>query len=190
MVLAVDYLGEILERHVGDGSRFGLEVEYAYDGPETAGTAGAVREAIPALGSEFLVLYGDTYLRIDYQDVFGTLLRSGLPALMTVLRNEDRLQPSNAVCVGGRVVAYGKTPPPPGARWIDYGLLAFRADVFDGEARPELADVLGDLAARGNLASYEASERFYDIGTPEALAETESFLGRLEGNDPEAPDRD
>ena len=40
----------------------------------------------------------------------------------------------------------------------------------------DLADLTRDLAAAGQLAGYEATERFYDIGTPEALAETERFL--------------
>ena len=41
---------------------------------------------------------------------------------------------------------------------------------------PDLAQVFTRLAAAGQLAGYEATERFYEIGTPEALAETDAFL--------------
>ena len=161
---------------VGDGSRFGLEISYVHDGPKPAGTAGAVRRALPLLEDEFLVLYGDTYLRIDYADVAQAFRESGLPALMTVLRNRDLLERSNAVFRDGRVTAYDKQSPPQDAEWIDYGLLAFERSVIADGGQDDLADLNRVLAAAGQLAGYEATERFYEIGTPEALAETERFL--------------
>lgn len=179
VVLAVGYRGELIEEHIGDGAPFGLEVRFLHDGPEPVGTAGAVRRTLPLLGEEFLVLYGDTYLRIDYADVARAFRQSGLPALMTVLHNRGRWAPSNAVYAEGRVTAYDKAKPPPGAEWIDYGLLAFRALALEPTGPSDLSDVTRDLAAAGRLAGYPASERFYEIGTPEALAETDAFLSRL-----------
>jgi NDP-sugar pyrophosphorylase family protein len=176
IVMCVGYLGEQLAEAVGDGSRFGVEVEYSYDGPEPAGTAGAVRKALPLLGETFLVLYGDAYLRVDYQDVARTLEESGLPALMTVYRNRGRLDTSNAVYVNGRVVAYDKQSPPPGAEWIDYGVSVFHRSALADTHHADLADVQRELAAFGRLAGYVASLRFYEIGTPAALEETEAFL--------------
>jgi N-acetyl-alpha-D-muramate 1-phosphate uridylyltransferase len=176
IVLSVGYLGEQIEAAIADGSQFGLEIAYVHDGPEPAGTAGAVRRALPVLGDEFLVLYGDTYLRIDYVDVARAFRESGLPALMTVLRNRGRMERSNAVFRDGRVTAYDKQSPPPDAEWIDYGLLAFERSAVDDNVQDDLADLTRDLATAGQLAGYEATERFYDIGTPEALAETERFL--------------
>ncbi len=173
VVMCVGYLGEKLEAEVG--SPFGLDVRYVHDPPELAGTAGAVRGALPLLGDRFLVLYGDTYLRIDYADVDRALAASGKPALMTVLRNEGRWDASNVLFDGERVVRYDKRNPTPDMHWIDYGLGAFRAEAL---ALPgdDLAELYAELARRGELAGYEATERFYEIGTPEALAETSAFL--------------
>ena len=70
---------------------------YSFDAPELDGTLGAMRRAAPLLGERFLVLYGDTYLRIDYVEVARAWQASGLPAMMTVLRNEGRWDTSNAV---------------------------------------------------------------------------------------------
>jgi NDP-sugar pyrophosphorylase family protein len=176
IVLSVGYLGKQVEAAIGDGSHFGVEISYAHDGPEPAGTAGAVRRALPLLGYEFLVLYGDTYLRIDYADVARAFRASGLPALMTVLHNRDELAPSNAVYADRRVLAYNKASPPAGAEWIDYGLLAFHRTALEAEGPSDLADLTRDLAAAGRLAGYPATERFYEIGTPQALAETERSL--------------
>jgi NDP-sugar pyrophosphorylase family protein len=178
VVLCVGHLGEQIESAVGDGGNIGLQVEYSYDGPSPVGTAGAARAALPLLGDAFLVLYGDTYLRIDYRAVQRTFRRCGLPALMTVLRNEGRWDSSNAQFEDGLVTAHDKRSPTPAMRWIDYGLGMFSADAIR-RAAPEatdLSDVYGELARRGELAGFEATERFYEIGTPAALAETDAFL--------------
>jgi NDP-sugar pyrophosphorylase family protein len=177
IVLCVGYLGEMIEEAVGTGEQIGLEIAYSYDAPELDGTAGAVRRALQLLGEEFMVLYGDTYLQIDYGEVQQAFRRSGLPALMTVLRNEDRWDTSNTVYRDGVVVSHDKRNPTPEMRWIDYGLGVLTPQalaVAPGE--PDLAEVYAELARREQLAGYETTTRFYEIGTPEALSETDRFL--------------
>ena len=181
VVLCVGHLGERIVDAVGDGARFGLEVEYAFDGPELLGTAGALRGASHRLGERFLVTYGDAYLRADHRAVQVAFLRSGLPGLMTVVRNEDRWVPSNAVFVDGLVIAYDKRVPPPEARCVDYGLLAFDSRVFVEHDDADLSDVCRALAARGALGGLLVHERFYEIGTPEGLAEADAFLRDAQG---------
>jgi NDP-sugar pyrophosphorylase family protein len=176
VVLLVGHLGEQIVDAVGDGARFGIDVRYAFDGREPLGTAGALRRALPLLGEAFLVTYGDAYLRVDHHAVQRAFEASALPGLMTVLRNEGRWEASNAVFEGGRVTAYDKRTPPRRARWIDYGLLAFEPRVFEEDDAEDLSDVCAALAARGSLAGFAAQERFYEIGTPETLAETDRFL--------------
>ncbi len=176
VVIAVGYRAELIEQTIGNGERLGLEISYVHDGPALRGTAGAIRGALPLLGKRFLVLYGDTYLRVDYGRFASAHGERGLSGSMSVLRNRGSLAPSNAVVRGGLVTAYDKRSPPPEAEWIDYGLLAFEASVFAGDGPDDLADVTGQLAAQGQLGAFEATERFYEIGTPAALAETERFL--------------
>ena len=178
IVICVGYRGERIETTLGDGSDMGLDVRYVYDGPELRGTAGAIRGALSVLGDAFLVLYGDTYLRIDYADAQRAFERSRRPALMSVLRNEGRWDTSNVVLDGDRVAVYDKGHPRPEMAWIDYGLGVLRADALDvaGPHEPDLAGVYHELANRGELTAYVATERFYEIGTPAALAETDAFL--------------
>ncbi len=177
VVLCVGYLGDQIEDAVGDGRAFGLEVSCVADPPGIAGTATAIRHASTLLSDEFMVLYGDTYLRIDYRAVLAAFRSSTLPALMTVLRNENHWERSNAVFRASRVERYDKRQPTPAMAWIDYGLGVFSPGglaLAAGES--DLADVYRELASRGQLAGFEARERFYEIGTPEALQETDAFL--------------
>jgi NDP-sugar pyrophosphorylase family protein len=178
VVICVGYRGELIEAALGDGSDLDLEVRYVYDGPRLRGTAGAIRGALPLLGGAFMVLYGDTYLRVDYADVQRAFTRSGCPALMTVLRNEGRWDTSNVVLDGDRVAVYDKARLTPEMAWIDYGLGVLQAQALDvaGPEEPDLVGIYRELAIRGELAAYVAAERFYEIGTPDALAETDAFL--------------
>jgi N-acetyl-alpha-D-muramate 1-phosphate uridylyltransferase len=176
IVLCIGYLGSVVERTIGDGSRLGLSIRYSYDGPKPLGTAGAVRNALPMLGESFLVTYGDTLLTVDHSAVARAHASSGLPALMTMLENENSYAPSNAVVDGGLVVAYGKTPPPQKARWIDYGLLGVDRAAIEHSTDVDLEPVLAKLADEMRLAAYEVDERFYEIGDEAGLAETTKFV--------------
>lgn len=177
VVICVGYLGEMIESRIG-AARFGLRISYSHDGPALDGTLGAIRRALRLLPERFLVLYGDTYLRIDYRAADRVWRESGLPALMAVLRNEGSWDTSNACYERGRVVAYDKRSPTPEMRWIDYGLGGLRARALErvSPSERDLADLYSALAPRGELCGYAATERFYEIGSPAALEETESFL--------------
>jgi NDP-sugar pyrophosphorylase family protein len=181
IVLSVGYLGELIERRIGD-EQFGMRIAYSYDGPDLVGTLGAIRRALPLLGSRFLVLYGDTYLRMDYRAAASVWRASRRTGLMAVLRNEGRWDTSNAVFRDGLVARYDKYRQTPDMRWIDYGLggLTERALECADPDTSDLAVLYHDLAEREELCGYETSARFFEIGTPESLQETDRFLRSLD----------
>jgi N-acetyl-alpha-D-muramate 1-phosphate uridylyltransferase len=177
VVLCVGYLGEQIEARIGEQA-FGMRVRYSYDAPGSQGTLAAIRGALWALGEHFLVLYGDTYLRIDYRGAALAWRASGLPAMMTVLHNEGRWDTSNASFDGKRVTAYAKRRPLAGMEWIDYGLggLSTAALARADRDTTDLSELYTVLAACGELFGFAATARFYEIGTPAALTETDAFL--------------
>jgi NDP-sugar pyrophosphorylase family protein len=179
VVVCAGYLGEMLERHLGDGARWGMEIRYSFDGPQLLGTGGALRRALPKLGAAFFVLYGDSYLPCDFRAVEQAFVSSGLPALMTVFHNQGRWDTSNVVFRDGRILRYDKRDRSAEMQHIDYGLGALRSAAL--ERYPEgsaldLAEVYAELAAQERLAGLEVSQRFYEIGSAAGLAETERFL--------------
>jgi NDP-sugar pyrophosphorylase family protein len=179
VVLCVGHLGELIQREVGDGTAHGLHIEYSFDGPRLLGTGGAIKRALPLLGNEFFVLYGDSYLPIEFGPVADFFRRSGKLGCMTVFRNEDKFDTSNVVYRAGQVIAYDKKRKLPEMHYIDYGLNVFKAAAFDPfptDAPFDLADVLVKLVHENQLAGYEVHERFYEIGSPAGLAELEKLL--------------
>ncbi len=181
-VICVGYRGEMIESRIGN-ARFGIRISYSHDAPGLDGTLGAIRRALALLPERFLVLYGDTYLRVDYAAASRAWCESGLPALMVVLRNEGRWDTSNTRYEGGRVLAYDKRSPTPDMRWIDYGLGGLMAGACDhaGASESDLAPFYSALALRGEVCGYPARKRFYEIGSPAALKETEAFLAGRSG---------
>lgn len=181
-LLLVGHLGDMIARQYGDGSQFGLSLEYSFDGPVLLGTAGAIRRAMPLLPERFFVLYGDSYLTCDFSAVARAFSQSEARALMTVYRNENRYDTSNVDFDGARIVRYDKRHRTPTMRHIDYGLGAFERSVFAAlppDTAYDLATVYQDLLAARQLAAFEVHERFYEIGSHQGLEETARFLGRV-----------
>ncbi len=178
-VLCVGHLGEMIRDVLKDGDAYGVEVDYSFDGGSLLGTAGAVKNALSKLGDAFFVLYGDSYLVCDYAAIARSFSSSGKLALMTVFRNNGMWDSSNVEFEGGEILAYSKTDKTPRMHYIDYGLGAFRAAAFDNvlAGQPyDLASLYGDLLQARQLAGFEVTERFYEIGSPAGLEETARFI--------------
>ncbi|MGH2982022.1 MAG: sugar phosphate nucleotidyltransferase [Solirubrobacterales bacterium] len=187
VLYSVGYRGEMIRDHVGDGDRWGLEVDYVDEGEELRGTAGALRVALDqgVLEPDFFVLYGDSYLPVDLGAVESAWRRTELPALMTVFRNEDRWDESNAIYDDGRVTVYDKSRPADRVaemHWIDYGLSILTLEPIAERVPPEgvtdLADLMRELSRDGMLAGHEVSQRFYEAGSREGLRDLERYLRR------------
>jgi NDP-sugar pyrophosphorylase family protein len=171
----------MIEKEFRDGASLGIQLSYSYDGPELLGTGGALKKALPLLGKRFMILYGDSYLPIDYSGPAQTLALSGKPALMAVFRNENRWEPSNVCFEDGEIKRYDKKKPTPDMRHIDYGLGVLLSEAllpWPNEEPFDLAEVYRDLIGKGALAGYEVDSRFYEIGSPEGLAEVDAMLRR------------
>lgn len=178
VVLCLGYLGELVRQWVGDGTRFGLSVQYSFDGPRLLGTGGALRRALPLLGGPFFVMYGDSYLPCDLAAIASAYHRAAMPALMTVFRNAGQWDTSNVEFRDGRIVAYSKRLLTPAMQHIDYGLGILSPGLFDEiEAEAfDLAELYERLIREGRLAAFEVQERFYEVGSFAGLAEFREYL--------------
>jgi NDP-sugar pyrophosphorylase family protein len=179
LILCVGYLGEMIEQRYGDGATLGVRITYSFDGVKLLGTGGAIKNAAPLLPAAFFVLYGDSYLPVDYQAVATAFNKAGKPALMTAFANADAWDSSNVWFENGRIRLYSKREKLLEMRHIDYGLMICTRQIFDhfpGNVPFDLADTLEILSRRGELAGHEVDQRFYEIGSPAGLAELDRFL--------------
>ncbi|OGS47591.1 MAG: nucleotidyl transferase, partial [Elusimicrobia bacterium RIFOXYB2_FULL_62_6] len=178
-LICAGYLGEQIKDFVGGGERYGLSVEFIFDGKELLGTGGAVKNAAGRAGELFFVMYGDSYLTEPFAPIENYFLAGGKPALMTVYENRGKFDASNIVFKDGKIIRYDKKNRTPDMLWIDYGLCLFRRSAFETEkygAKFDLAQLLGDLVPRKEVLGWQVKDRFYEIGSFAGLQETDKFL--------------
>ena len=179
VVMCLGHLGDQVERHVGDGSRFGMNVRYSHDGDKLLGTGGALRRARDLLADVFWVMYGDSYMDIDYRAALADFARRDVAGMMLVLRNDNRWDRSNVVFREGQLLRYDKRRPTPEMEYIDYGVAILRREVLDRipeDRSYDLADLYSQLVAEKRMAGHEVTNRFYEIGTPASLEEARRYL--------------
>jgi NDP-sugar pyrophosphorylase family protein len=181
IVICLGHKSEMVQDFVGSGERYGVEVVYSFDGPFQLGTGGAIRKALPLLGDEFMVIYGDSYLPTDYGVVEAAFYSAKKPALMTVFSNDGAYDGSNVLFVGGELKKYSKHNPLPRMSHIDYGLSVYSNSVFSSlplNLPIDLSEICEDLSINGSLAGYEVHERFYEIGSLGGIQDFREYIRR------------
>ena len=182
IVICTAYLGDKIRKYVGDGTVYGLNISYSDDGEELLGTGGSIKKAIKLMNKDFFILYGDSFLPINFSLVEKAFKTEGKPALMTILKNNGQWDASNAY-FKNKLVYYNKKNPKNDMNYIDYGLSVVNNSIFkdfpDGK-NFDLADVFEKLSMDKQLAGYEVKERFYEIGSLKGLNETINFFKEKE----------
>ena len=187
-VYCIGHKGEQIRDFVGDGGRWGVKAAYVDEGDRLLGTGGAIRLAIDegVADDGFLVLYGDSYLSIDVRALWETS-GEGTHPVLGVFKNDGRWDASNARFEGGFVTQFEKGRDDAediGMNYIDYGLSVMTRDVVEAHVPSgepfDLADLCRRLAEAGDLRGFEASERFFEIGSPGGLRDLEAYLASLE----------
>lgn len=182
VVLCVGHLGEVIKSAVGDGSKLDLNICYSFDGDKPLGTGGAIKKALPLLGDNFFVLYGDTYLPIKFDNVQEFYLSNFFLSLMTVFKNNRQFDKSNVLYKNNQLIKYDKIKPTIDMNYIDYGLSIMNAKTFDKYSDKnflDLSTIFKQLSEKKQLGGFEVFERFYEIGNPNSLIETREYFSKF-----------
>jgi len=169
-------LGHLVDDYIQTNPIAGMHITTVHDGPKLLGTAGAIARSLDHLPTSFWVTYGDSYVTADLSAAESRAIELKVSAVMTVYRNRDRIQPSNVSVIDDFIVRYEKGAPPGTFEWIDYGLMFLPKSAFKGiptSSKSDLSFVLMSLLASKQLIGFEALHRFWDIGTSDALRDTE-----------------
>ena len=182
IVICTAHLGNQIKDYVGDGSKYNLKVSYSDDGDKLLGTGGSLKKASRILGENFFILYGDSFLPINFSLVEKAYFRQKKPALMTVFKNNDHGDKSN-VYFKNKCVLYNKKNPQKNMNYIDYGLNVVKGSIFYNfptNKMFDLSDVFEDLSNKSLLAGLKIYDRFYEIGSINGLNDTIDFFKKLD----------
>jgi mannose-1-phosphate guanylyltransferase len=184
IVVLTGYLGEQIEDCFGDGRHFGVSIRYSRE-QQPLGTGGALRKARQLVADSFLVIYGDSYLPIEYAAVGHLLTTTAASAVMAVYRDltgETNVRCNVALDADGTVLRYDKRAAAGDQelQYVEAGVLALRRSVLDiiPPERPVSLEeeIFHILIARRRLLGFSTQQRFYDMGTPERLRAIEEYL--------------
>lgn len=179
VVLCLGFKARDISKFVGNGRKFGLSVEYSLE-ECPLGTGGALKKAGPLLGDEFGLLYGDSYLPINYLRVFEKFRSTEKLVLMTIHENRDRYDLSNVQLRSDKSLYYSKSKKTHEMSHIDYGFSVIRKKSlsFIPTGTPsDLSETFEELSRVGEIEGLEIKERFYEIGSFRGIVELERFLG-------------
>jgi NDP-sugar pyrophosphorylase family protein len=179
VVICIGHLGEQIQEHIEKNCAFDLQVAFSSDGDSALGTGGALKKALPLLDDAFFVLYGDSYLSIDYQQMETIFQQQPCAILMSVFKNTLSQIPSNVHFEHQQVLQYNKQYLSDTMDYIDYGLSIIATEPLRQYfAKPcfDLADFYRDSAQQGLVRGYEVFSRCYEIGSHQGLWETDDFL--------------
>jgi len=179
IILCVGYLGEQIEEYFVNGKKLGVNIKYSYENEQLLGTGGAIRNALDLLNNYFFVLYGDSYLNVNYKEIYSYFLKNNYSALLVIYKNDNKWDRSNVVFKDGIVEIYDKDNYIPEMEFIDYGLSILSKRVLKRIPKNinyDLANLYKGLSVEKKLAGYEVLGRFYEIGSKNGLKEFENYI--------------
>ena len=175
VVLCLGYLSEHVISYIDSSYSGSIKISYSLDGSKQLGTGGAVKKASSMMESPFFVLYGDSYLDIPYDQVLDAYQIDNGP-LMTIVKNENRLDKSNVFRVREQFF-YRKNSPPKSANYIDFGLSIFQAKHFSKFPEEfDMSEVQVSFSNAVNMQFFEVHTRFYEIGSSNGISDLEEYL--------------
>ena len=174
ILLCVGYLGDRIEDYFGDGKRLGIEIKYSRE-KELLGTGGALKLASDLLDEEFLLLYGDSYLDIDYSSFIKSFENQEASGSIVIYDNAmgDAGVKNNIAIEGNLIIEYDKSKDDPCLKYVEAGASIFRKrllNLIEGNRFVSLEnDIFPILIENKELTAYQSKLRFYDIGTFDRL---------------------
>jgi D-glycero-D-manno-heptose 1,7-bisphosphate phosphatase len=180
IVLLLGYLPQVIIDHFGDGSRFGVRIEYSVT-PQEDDTGLRIKQAAHLFDPEFLLLYCDNYWPLRLDDLWRKWKSAGTSMQVVVYDNTDGYTKNNLRVENNLVAVYDKSRTSPGLAGVDIGFMLLRRELVDRVPEGNVSfetSLYPTLVAEKQLAAYVTSHRYYSVGNLARLPLTESFLAR------------
>lgn len=181
VLICLGHMGEMIQEFVSNQS-YGMSISFSFDGPVQLGTGGALKNALKFLRDKFFVIYGDSFLQIDYLKIFKQSNDYNNFAIMTIMKNENKLDRSNVKIIIENYILYDKKSLETDMNYIDYGLSIITKKMIENyvtETKYDLADLMHKISIEKKLIGVEIFDRFYEIGSHSGLADTRLYFEKM-----------
>ncbi len=182
-IFCIGHKREAIKAYFLNGRQFGVKIRYSHDGRNLLGTGGALKKALPLLKEDFILIYGDSYMDVDYSELIYNYFRSkneqNKKGLMAVFKNKNQFGKSNVIFKNGRLLKYDKKNFSSKMEYIDYGISMLDKSILKQIPKDrymDLSDIYHKLVENKLMSGYEIRNRFYEIGTSFSLTEFKKFI--------------
>ena len=176
VIINCAWLAGQLSATLGDGSRYGLHIQYSHEADGALGTGGAVVEALPLIRSEhFLLLSGDAWSDFPLERLLAPQLPgAGNDGCVVLVDNPPHHPAGDFRLEGARVRPCDGSHPC--LTFSGIGVYARRLFETLAPGRFALAPILHEAARAERLAGIHHRGRWLDVGAPERLATLAALL--------------
>ncbi len=190
IVLALCYLPEKIEEYFGDGSEFGVNIEYIYEDPlKPRGTAGAILPAEDLVHGPFIVTYADILRELNVAQMITQHHASKSIAMLNVYQHRGPNFKSRITFgLDHRLAAFEELASSrtleEGFEWSNASFYIFDPKIFDHIPKDTKSDFSKDvfpalLKAGENISVFPSAGYVIDIGTKESLEEARGRFANL-----------
>ena len=180
-LMLLGYLPEVIQDHFGDGSRWGVEIEYSISTPDTL-TSRRVQLAQHLVDPYFLLMYCDNYWPMQMDKMWNRYVAANVPAMITVYGNKDKTSKDSVIVDDdGFVKVFDRGRTTPGLRGVEISYAILDREVLSLLPEEEVLieeALYPPLAQRHKLAAYVTDHKYYSVGSVERLPITDLFFAR------------
>lgn len=172
-ILCVGHKNYQIKNLLGNGIKYGVKIEYSYDGKKLLGTAGAIKKALKLVGHFFIVINGDSYLELNPNHLIKKFKKIRKPIVVITKNNKKNLI-ANILIKKKKIINYSKL----GIKesfYIDYGMQIFNKNFAWPNLKKnkpyDMSYVYNLLINKKLLYFYNTQKPFFEIGSIKGLLE-------------------
>lgn len=173
VILSSGYKSYMVKNYIKKNIKF-INVKIVNDGKNLLGTGGAINKSIQNLKNYFYVIYGDSYLNFELQN----LNIHKKFSIMAIFKNENKYDKSN-VEKKSNLIIYDKNKKNNNQKYIDYGVSLLNKKIFNGikkNTRFDLSILLEKISKKSQLKGYIVKKRFYEIGSYNGIRDFKKYI--------------
>ncbi len=180
-LLLLGYLPDVVQNYFGDGSKWGVQIEYSVTAVEDL-TGRRIKLAQAKLDELFMLVYCDNYWPLTMDRMWRRFTEVNVPMMVTVYSNRDNYTKSALkVDAAGFVTVYDKKKKTPDLQGTEISYTILRRELVEQFPEGNISfeeTLFPELIARRELAAFVTHHRYYTVGDTIRLPITEQFLSR------------
>jgi NDP-sugar pyrophosphorylase family protein len=172
-ILCVGHKNYQIKNLLGNGIKYGVKIEYSYDGKKLLGTAGAIKKALKLVDHFFIIINGDSYLLLNPNHLVKKFKKIRKPIVVITKNNKKNLI-ANILIKKKKIINYSKSGIQE-SFYIDYGMQIFNKNLAWPNLKKnkpyDMSYVYNLLINKKLLYFYNTRKPFFEIGSLKGLAE-------------------